>query len=660
MSKVDFAAIKAAIDLRDWARENLAQFTPGKPATALCPNPAHPEKTPSFKVWPDHANCFGCGWKGDIFDLLELTGMSKPQALEHAARLAGVAYTASTGPDSRRKVTTPPPAESPTSGPGLDLEALVTAAEAAWPAGGLEGYEALEGVAKALRFGVVTAEVAQTISGAARYWGRLSIPTLDAQGQVVGITARALEGQEKKYLRPGGKKITPYNGDAALEAAKRDGWLLLTEGELDAAAALAALGINSPVMGLSGGNIPADWVERLAAIQGLEVFALMDNDDAGQGHAARLATQFEGRCGFYRIRWGAGDPKGADTRDMLTALGPEGLAEWIENRTAQAKIPVMDTEYIPVRFLEEMAALFNRPTPAYTSTLASFDELLGGGYAEGLHILGGITAGGKTMLALQIATQNAAQGRPVLFASYEQSRYELWARVAARLSKLPFGAFKRGRYSGPTGDVPTAARLAEDHEALERLQDLARYLWLVQGDGDNAWGVPQLALEAAKIADAFSQPPLVIVDYLHRMPPSEKDGARREIRERVATLASSLQVQVARGVGSPVLALSSVNRAAYNAGRTTERGKPVGNDSESLLSAFKESGEVEYSAYTAALLYRLSEQEEDGFGAAPAMGGWEPYALQLVKNREGETGKIYVKRYGAKGILEDFGPAGGD
>lgn len=639
MSKVDFAAIKAAIDLRDWARENLAQFTRGDPATALCPNPAHPEKTPSFKVWKDHAKCFGCGWKGDIFDLLELQGMARPQALEHAARLAGVAYVP-TGPDTRRKATTPPPAESPTSGPGLDLEALVTAAEAAWPAGGLEGYEALEGVAKALRLGVVTAEVAQAIPGAAPYRGRLSIPTLDAQGQVVGITARALEGQEPKYQRPGGKKITPYNGDAALEAAKRDGvgWLLLTEGELDAAAALAALGIDSPVMGLSGGNIPADWVERLA---GLEVFALMDNDNAGRNHTARLADKIRGRHKFYAIRWGAGDPEGADVRDMLNKLGCEGLKVWLEDRIAQAQIPVMDTEYMPTLWLTEMVERANRPAPKYVSTLASLDELLGGGYAEGLHILGGMPGEGKTLLTLQIAVENATQGRPVLFASYEQSRYELWARVAARLSKLPFGAFKRGRYSGPTGDVPTAARLAEDHEALERLQDLARYLCIVQGDGDNAWGVTRLKDEAAQLADAFGQPPLVIVDYLQRMPVAS-DIARRDIRERVATLASSLQVQVARGVGSPVLALSSVNRASYKGG-------------QGELSAFKESGDVEYSAYTAALIHKPTKKEDDNHGPTSTMGGWQLAAITLNKNREGETGRILVKRYGKLGRLDDLG-----
>lgn len=36
----------------------------------FCRCPFHSERTASFKAYPDSGHCFGCGWDGDIFDLV--------------------------------------------------------------------------------------------------------------------------------------------------------------------------------------------------------------------------------------------------------------------------------------------------------------------------------------------------------------------------------------------------------------------------------------------------------------------------------------------------------------------------------------------------------------------------------------------------------------
>jgi hypothetical protein len=78
-----------------------------------------------------------------------------------------------------------------------------------------------------------------------------------------------------------------------------------------------------------------------------------------------------------------------------------------------------------------------------------------------------------------------------------------------------------------------------------------------------------------------------------------------------------------------VLALSSVGRAAYRLGET---------DLEGRLAAFKEAGELEYTAYTALLLYDLPEPVQASLSLSPGLlGHFRPMALDLCKNREGRS-----------------------
>ncbi len=58
--------------------------------TALCP--FHAEDTPSFRVYADHAHCFGCGWHGDAVTwLMERERMSFAGAIRHLREFSGVA-----------------------------------------------------------------------------------------------------------------------------------------------------------------------------------------------------------------------------------------------------------------------------------------------------------------------------------------------------------------------------------------------------------------------------------------------------------------------------------------------------------------------------------------------------------------------------------------
>lgn len=289
--------------------------------------------------------------------------------------------------------------------------------------------------------------------------------------------------------------------------------------------------------------------------------------------------------------------------------------------------------------LEELPAFLDQKAQGkgalYPVGLKDIDEALGGGLYPGLHVLGGVTGGGKTALALHIAESNARAGRPVLFVTFEQSRAELWTRLISPRVGLPLRMFR----TGGTPETPLSGRLLA-HEAYQDLADnVAPNLLVFEGDGTSGaqqWGVDRIAAEVRRLRKAFGQSPLVILDYLQRMP-SDFDGDKRL---KVDDVVMALQVRLGREEQAPVLLLSSVSRGNY--------GELLTRPLDERLGVFKESGGIEYTAYSATLLYPLSDTNAMMLGLSPAPvpgspgarlgGGWRYVVLDMVKNREGEAG----------------------
>ena len=628
------------------------------------------ERTPSIHVYADHWYDYGAKQGGDLQDWLEVAeGLNDEQAREEAARVIGYDLQASASirfepqtntrndskPSSDRATTQNEPRKR--AAPPSWIDDLVTQAHAALMRGESEAARTgltyfkergLGPLVRVLRLGVVDESVKVPQAGRAldRYRGRAVIPTLEGD-RAVWFKARDLSGRTAdelkavgvhKYDGPSGGVPAPFN-PAGLGRAREAGFLVICEGEIDGASLLAAYGLEYPVMGLPGGNLPQGWGEKIAEAA-VSVYIAMDPDTAGVGHAERLQAALSGlgsRC--YRVNLTA------DLNDLLLEHGeklPEHFNAALENAALES---ISDLLYIRETWLAELDARADRPHTFYTTGLAALDTLLEGGYSEGLHLLGGITGGGKTSLALQIAVHNAKAGRSVIYASYEQSRLELWARIAAGLTGVPYRTIKRGVYDDHGQTVRTSGVL-KANEAWPQLETVSKQLKIVEG-GDalsrqaSAYTTEVLAQTAQSVAAENGAPPLIIIDYLQRAPvPAELK--LRDPRERVGYVAGLLQVHLAREIGCPVLALSSIGRAFYNLQKMPSL--------EERIAAFKEAGEIEYTAYTSLLLYGLAEDLQDRFNLRPGMiDTYKPMALDLVKNREGEIGQLGVQWYPARG-----------
>ncbi len=631
-------------------------------------NPVRQERTCSLKVTKDHVFDFGSNESFDYIDFLKAAeGMSDEDAQKEAARLLNIPAP-SANSKAHINVNGEPQDEPRASQESREskedknwIEDLMAQAHAALKRGesgaakkalGYLEARGLSTMVDILRLGVVDESVAVRQAGQAinKLRGRLLIPTLQ-KNVATFYNARDLTDEHPiKYMKPSGRETpAPFNADA-LEQAAALGFLVLAEGELDAASALVAYGSGYPVMGLSGGLLPKGWEERIAETKA-RAYILFDNDDSGREKAEKLHATLSGQgikafVATYPAAY-------KDANEALIGLGPEGLERALNAALEDAEAAATsDLLYIRKTWLNELDARANRPHSAYTTGLEPVDALLDGGYREGLHLLGGITGGGKTSFALYIAIHNALQNRAVIFGSYEQSRLELWARVASNITGVAYSAIKRGTYDEHGNTMLTSSKLKAS-EGWERLERIARHLKVVEGGdafsrNEGSYTVEVLARSAEAIAEERGAPPLVIVDYLQRVPIPTKEKAT--VRERLDYVAGQLQQNVARAVGCPVLAISSINRLNYET--------PSGNSPESRLTAFKESGGLEYTAYTAALLSKLPlKKQGTNFHST---GSFEPMAIDYVKNREGRTDRFAVKWEPDKGAWSGAQPYGRD
>jgi replicative DNA helicase len=621
--------------------------------------PWRDERTASVHIYADRWHDFGSNDRGDLLDWLEREpGATPDTAREEASSILGIPSPGSLSEAGGVGTRVPPktvfhnktyetPA-TPTDWIGDFVNqahaALMTgeSAEAARARQYLEGRK-LEGLTTALRFGVVDDSVSlpeHFTDGYKRAMrGRLVIPYL-LKGEAVYYNSRDLTGQAEdrfKYLKPKGLSAAePFNAEG-LEDGKGLGWALYLESELDAAAVLQAFGTGYPAIGCSGGKLPDTWHEKIAAA-GIPAYILFDSDQPGRKKAEDLRAKLTSLgAEAYIINLTTGHK---DANEVLQELGPDKLREIINTGLEEVTLEkTSDLLYIRDTWLDELDARANRPHAAYTTGVEALDKLLGGGYVEGLHLLGGITGGGKTSKALSVALHNALEGRSVIYASYEQSRLELWARIASRLTRVPYGAIKRGVYDHGGRKTLVSEELRES-EGWPQLEQVAKNLKIVEGGdhfsrSDSTYTVDVLTTTAQDVAEERGTPPLIIIDYLQRVPVPAALNIK-DPRERVSFIAGQLQVKLARGVSCPVLALSSIGRASYR--------QLAEADIEGRLSAYKEAGELEYTAYTALLVYGLPEEVESRLQYSPGMlGRHKSMTIDLVKNREGQIGRLAAK-----------------
>lgn len=461
---------------------------------------------------------------------------------------------------------------------------------------------------------------------------RLIIPT-SKESYLARDTREQIPEEQKPYSKIKVGSIHLFNAKALQNATKP---IFIVEGELDA---LSIIEVGGEAVALGTTTKVKSLLELLKTKKPEQPLIIsLDNDEAGEKAYRELSEGLKGLgIPFYRLN-PAGQYKDANEalqhdREALRQAVEE--AEHIQDEAEQAQREAYlntSTAHYLQSFIDGIADSVN--TPYIPTGFKKLDAVLDGGLYEGLYIVGAISSLGKTTLITQIADQIAQAGQDVLIFSLEMARAEIMAKSISRHTLQQVLTSGGDIRNAKTTRGITTGKRYENYNKTERdlingaivaYSQYAEHIYISEGIGDI--GAEQIR-ETVKQHILFTgNTPVVIIDYLQILAPySERATDKQNTDKAVMELK-----RISRDYKTPVIGISSFNRANYREAVTME--------------AFKESGAIEYSSDVLIGL-QLEGAGKKEFDANEAKKK-SPREIELVilKNRNGSTGDKLGYRY---------------
>lgn len=296
----------------------------------------------------------------------------------------------------------------------------------------------------------------------------------------------------------------------------------------------------------------------------------------------------------------------------------------IEKLSEEAARLRLETAPTPVRLisigqaLEELEQLAR--APIYPTPFPTLNDAIGFGGMIGTQVytVAAGTGRGKTSFVAGIAA-HAAQTVPVIVASYEMKPGYFVARKAAGVLGVHSNAILRGEVS------------------MARVLAAMPYgrMWLMHKPS-----LLDLRTAVERIAQKYSTPPLVVVDYIQKLADEIARGQARPDLRIATSEASSTLLDIAEKTGAAIVAVSAIGRGKGRTLANPRRAAPY-----ELVEVAKESGAVEYDG--AGLIVLSLSDELDGDERIATM--------TLAKARFGEEMHIDARYDGRRGTWRDCG-----
>ena len=449
-------------------------------------------------------------------------------------------------------------------------------------------------------------------------WRSIVIPT-SSTSYTKRNTNRNASSRDR--VRKKGRQM-PFNLQAFESANGRP--VFVVEGELDAIS-IEQLGF--PAVGLGGTSGRDEFIKWARAHRpNNAILIASDNDEAGQKMAEELHQALDGLGLSVKRVFPFGEAKDANEAlvrepfDLFYSL--DHLSK--EAGTIEEKYQAEHgADHLLDEFYEEV---LKQSVPAVSTGFKGLDYVFDGGFYEGLYIVGAVSSGGKTTYVTQLVSSIAQAGRDVLYFSLEMSKFELIAKMLSRETALI--AMKKGmtNLARSTRDLMRADRFerfsAEQcrliFEARETFKEYANHFYIVEGLGTvSIETIKQMTERHITITGHY---PVVVVDYLQIISPCDPRATDKQNVDRTVVELKRLS----RDIKSPVIAISSFNREAYN--------------KQASMASAKESGAIEYGCDVLLALQPKAITVGDYNEQNEKRKTPRELELVVLKNRNGRTG----------------------
>ncbi len=255
------------------------------------------------------------------------------------------------------------------------------------------------------------------------------------------------------------------------------------------------------------------------------------------------------------------------------------------------------------------------------SGFKKMDQAMNG--IRGINIMGGPPKAGKSCFFMQVSTDMARLKTPVIYYDFENGRQKIYSRTLSRLSRCSEKDIRKN-----SADEKISGRLRKAHSEI---RNMFQYFRVVTDRSLN----PEIMSRQIDFLqhETRRDETVVVVDSLHKLP-------FKDLSDRRTGIDSWLR---------HMEAIRDEQNVAFFVVSELSRDSEGGYTKKPDLGAFKESGDIEYSADNAMIL----------------LPDWDPFdpistsnrqsSLWLVASRENNPGKIatYHLEYPLWGFREE-------
>ena len=321
------------------------------------------------------------------------------------------------------------------------------------------------------------------------------------------------------------------------------------------------------------------------------------------------------------FRWPAGLPKDYNLCQLAKDKGKQfraAVSSLIAGAKAFSPFTTPSREY--KHFHEQLSMEGGDSYTALTTGFPLLDNALGG--IHGITVMGGAPKAGKSTFLIQAATEMALREIPVLYYDFENGRQKIYQRTLCRLSRLSIETIRNGTFSED--------EKARYEVACTRLQKMLHHFRVIT-DRQLTPEVMRRHIDFIR-HETNNQYTVVVIDSLHKLP--FKDFSER----RTGIDAWLRQMESIRDeLNVSFLVISELSRGDGKSYKETPH-----------LGVFKGSGDIEYSADNAMVLY------PDWDPLSSVDGQKRRNRLWLVASREHSPGLVgqYEVDYPYWGVVE--------